>query len=180
MTTNLTALARLHDGLEEGAEDSGRDAGPIEARTGKKSFTHIAVEICKIESFGEEVAVYVAESREGFIEVPLAFFLGSVEDIEEAGEMKAEVGTVGGGAVLEKKGEGLPLEDAGVFRKQAEENADEKTFELVAGVTAGFEGVVETTHDFDGLEVNRVLFGKLVLFVTGNESEILDVLVKIG
>jgi hypothetical protein len=47
-------------------------------------------------------------------------------------------------------------------------------------VAAGFEGVVKFAHDFDGFEVDRILFLKRVLLVAGNEREMLDVTVKIS
>ena len=92
----------------------------------------------------------------------------------------AEVGAVFGGAVFEVEAEGFALEDAGVLGEEAEEDADEEAFEVVAGVAAGFEGVVEVAHDFDGFEVDGVLFLELVLLVAGDEGEGVDVLVEVG
>jgi hypothetical protein len=39
---------------------------------------------------------------------------------------------------------------------------------------------VKIAHDFDGLDVDRVLLLKFVLLVTGNEGEVLDVTMKLG
>src|SRR6185437_14112958 len=55
-----------------------------------------------------------------------------------------------------------------------------KAFKLMAGVAALFQGIMQAAHDFNRLNVDGVLFFKLVLLVAGNEGEVVDVLVKIG
>ena len=75
---------------------------------------------------------------------------------------------------------GFAVKNAGVFREEAKENADEKAFEIVAGVAAGFQGVVQFAENFGGFDVDRVFFLERVLLVARNEREGVDVFVKIG
>src|SRR5207249_4454767 len=111
----------------------------------------------------------------------LTLVFGGVEDAEEeAGQVHAEVGAVGGGAVFEVEAEGLALEQGGVFGEEAEQDADEEAFELVAGIAAGFEGVVEEAHDLGGFEIDGLLVLESVLFVAGDEGEGVNVFVEIG
>jgi hypothetical protein len=84
------------------------------------------------------------------------------------------------GAVFEKEVKGFALENAGVLGEEAKENADEKAFEVVAGVAAGFERVVKFAENFSGFDVDRVFFLVGMLLVAGNEGESVDVFVKIG
>ena len=76
--------------------------------------------------------------------------------------------------------EGFALENAGVLGEQAEEDADQKAVQVVAGVAASLQGVVKVAHDLDGLDVDRVLLLECVLLVAGNEGELMDVTVKFG
>src|SRR6185437_7618324 len=85
-----------------------------------------------------------------------------------------------GGSLFEVQAESFALEDAGVFGEEAEEDADEEAFEGMAGVAAGFEGVVQMAHDFDGFEIDRLLFDEFVLLVAGDEGEFVDVIVKVS
>src|SRR5579872_2998376 len=50
----------------------------------------------------------------------------------------------------------------------------------MARIAPGFECVVKAAHDFDRLDVDRVLFFELVLLVARNEREPVDMLVKIS
>ena len=83
----------------------------------------------------------VGEGGEVVVEVALAVGLGGIEDLEELGKPEAEVGAVFAGA-LDEAGEGDEVEDAGVFGKEAEEDADEEALQGVALQAAVVEGVV--------------------------------------
>lgn len=50
----------------------------------------------------------------------------------------------------------------------------------MAGVAAGFEGIVKFAENFSGFDVDRVLLFVGVLLVAGDEGEVVDVAVKIG
>jgi hypothetical protein len=126
------------------------------------------------------MAVDVGELAEVFVEIGLAVGFGGVEDAEEAVELGAEVAAVGGGAVLEVELEGVGREDAGVVGEEAEEDADEELAEVVAGVAAVEQGVVQAGHEFGGLDVGGVLGVDGALAVAGDEGEVADVLVQVG
>ena len=66
------------------------------------------------------------------------------------------------------------------LREQAEQDAHQKSFQVVAGVTAVFQGIVKLAHDLDGFDVDGVLLLEGVLLVAGNEGELVDVAVEIG
>ena len=122
--------------MEERAENGGRDARPILARATKKGVAHIAVEIGKAEMLAEQVAVDVGKLREGFVEVLLALVRRGVEDFKKPGKVLAEVRAVFGRAIFDEEVKRFALEDAGVLGEQAEQNADEEAFEVVATVAA--------------------------------------------
>ena len=111
------------------------------------------------------------ELREFFVEVFLAFVGRRVEHGEELCEAWAEVAAVPRSAVFEVEAEGFALEQPGVLGKQTKQDADEKAFEVVTGVTAGFKGVVKFTEHFGGVGVDGVLLLELVLLVAGDEGE---------
>jgi len=107
--------------------------------------------------------------------------LRRVEGLEQAGELRAEVGAVFGGAFFYPGTEGVGgLENAGVFGKEAEQEAHEQQFERVAGVVGFLERVVQLAHALGGFDVDGVLRGDGLRAVTGDEGEIFDVLVQVG
>ncbi len=178
--TDLASLGGIHDALEEGSEDGGGDAGPLEGAGFEQLAAHEGVKIGEGDALGEEGAVDVGEGGEVFIEVGLALVFGGVEDIEEAGEFGAGIRAIEGGAVFEEELEVLLVEDAGVIGEEAEEQADEKDAEIVPGEAAGVEGIVEAGHDLGGLDVGGVLGVEFLLFVAGDEGEAADVFVEIA
>jgi hypothetical protein len=180
VTPDLASFSRLHDSLKEGTEDGRGDARPVKLRAGQERVAHIAIEIGEAESFGEQVAVDVGEGGEGFVEVCLTLFRRGIEDGKEVREARAQVGAVAGRAVDYVEAEGFAVEYAGVFGEKAEEHTDQESFELVAGVAAGFQGVVKAAHDFDGREVDGVLVLESVLLVAGDEGKGVNVVVEIG
>ena len=84
----------------------------------------------------EQIAIDVRERGERFVEICLALFRRGVEDFKEPGELFAQVRAVRSGAIFEEKMERFALENAGVLGEQAEEDADKKAFQVVAGVAA--------------------------------------------
>ncbi len=129
----------------------------------------------------KSVAVDVREGGEGFVEILLALFWRRVQHVEEACEVQAKVGAVGGGAVQQIESlKDSALEDSRVLGEEAKENANEKAFELMPGVAASLQRVVEVAHDVDGLNVDRVLVLELVLFVAGDEGKEMNVFVQFG
>jgi hypothetical protein len=92
----------------------------------------------------------------------------------------SQIRAIGSGAVFDEKMKGFAVENAGVFGEEAKENADEKAFEVVAGVAAGFEGVVKVAENLSGFDVDRVFFLERVLLVAGNEGEGVNVAMKIS
>ena len=132
VAADLAALARLHDGLEERAEDGGRDGRPVEPGAGQQRVAHVTVEVGDVQVvLAEQLAVDVGEGRQRLVQVLLPLVFRRVEHAEEVGQVQAQVGAVLGGAVFEVELEGFTLEEAGVFRKEAEEHAHEEPFELV-------------------------------------------------
>lgn len=130
------ALGGLHDALEEGAEDAGGDARPVELAAAEEGGAVGGRHVGDVESLGEKTAVDVGVGGELGGEGGGAGGGFLVEDLEESGEAGAEVGAVLARG-LDEAGEAVPLKDIGVFGEEAEEEADEEAFEGVAGV-AGF------------------------------------------
>ena len=74
----------------------------------------------------EEVSVDVREPGQVLVEQGRAPVGGRVEDLAEVVELGADVGAVGAGAVLDVvKEDAARLEDPGVVREQAEDEADQ-------------------------------------------------------
>jgi hypothetical protein len=179
MLAEIAAGFLILDGLEECAEDCGRDARPIEGAALQDYFPHPAVERSKGYELFEELAVNVAECGKVFVEVALAVVFRGVKDLKELREEGTEVGTVFGGALLDPFAELLTLEDGIVFREETEEDANEEEFEGMTFVAGGLEEVVELAEFFGGLDVDGVLLAKCVRLVASDETEAADVLVKL-
>ena len=130
--------------------------------------------------FAEQFAVDVWKRGERFVEVGLAFLRRRVEDLKQVREVLSQVRAVGSGAVFDEEAERFTFKDAGVLGKQTKEDANEKLFEVMAGVAARFERIVKLAEKFSGFDVDRVLLLVGMLFVAGNESEVLHVPVKLG
>ena len=176
---DLAALARLHDRLEERAEDRRRDARPVKAGAGQQGVAHVPIQVGKAQAFGEEVAVDIGEGGKGLVEVLLSPFGRGVEHIEKPGQVRAKVAPIGLGLVLDVETEGLSLEDAGVLPKEAKQNAHEEPLQLVPLVSAGFQGVVQVAEDLNCLEVDRVLILEPVLLVAWDEGEGVGMVVEV-
>jgi hypothetical protein len=159
---------------------AGGDARPIEVCGFEQGLAHGAVEGGKLETLGEECTVDVGEGLELFVEVALASGHLGIEGLEEFGEGTSQVVAIGMGAVFNVELEGLRLKDVGVLGEHAEEDAHEKAFEVVPGVAALFEGVMEGGHDGDGFDVELVGCFCGVDFVAGDEAEVADAVGKIS
>ncbi len=146
---------------------------------GEMRVAHVAVELGKAELLGEEVAVDVGELLEFFVEPRLAFFHRRIEHGEQECQSCSKIAAVLGGAVLDVEAEGFTVEQAGVLGEQTEQDAHEELLEVVPGVTASFERIMQLTEHFGGFDVDGVLFLELVLLVTGDEREVVDVLVQL-
>ena len=103
-----------------------------------------------------------------------------VEHLKQQRQLCAEVGAIGCGALLYPGTECAGgLEDAGVFREQAEQQAHQQHFERVTCVASRLERIVQLAHALGGLDVDRVLRRDGLRAVTGDEGEVLDVLVQV-
>ena len=179
MGADLAAFAVVEDALEEGAEDGGGNAGPVEAAGGEEAVAHVAGEAGGLDGVLEEVAVDVGEGGEVFVEGGDALVGRGVEHFEEVVELGAEVGAVFAGAVFDEQVELGGFEDAGIVGEEAEEEPDEEPFQGRAPVVARFHGVVQFGHERGGLEVGRVFLAEAVGLLADEEGEMLDVAVQV-
>ena len=179
MAADLPPFLWLHDGLKERAKNGGRNARPIEARAGEQRVPHIAVEIGKAERFGKQIAIDVRECRERFVKIFLSFLGGVLSTSNSRARCKPR-SDPSSAVRFNIELESFALENAGVLRKEAKQNANQKAFQFVAGIAASFQGIVEVAHNFDGLNIDRVLFFEFVLLVAGDECEVVNVAVKLG
>ena len=167
-------LVLVHDGLEQGAEDGGGDIRPVEPAGVEQALPHGGVERGDAERPVEKVPIYVGEAVEILVEIPGAFVFRRIEDLEELGEPPAEVRTVFSRAVLQQIEEDVPgLEDAGIVREEAEDDADQELLQIVSLVAGGFERVVEVAHPFGGLDIDGVLILERALLYAEDETELL-------
>src|ERR1019366_10160576 len=94
--------------------------------------------------------------------------------------MHTEIGAIFGGMVLDVIREGVTLEKASIFREEAEQDTHKESLQVVTRVAAVFQRVMQLAEQFDGLDVDRVFIFELVLLISGNECEPIDVTVKIS
>ena len=64
--------------------------------------------------------------------------------------------------------------------EEAEQDPHQESFQIVARVAAGLQGVVQVVHDGDRSEIDRVVVLEAVLLVAGNEGELVDIAVQVG
>src|ERR1017187_6349004 len=182
MRADLPPFPRLHDGLKQRTENGGRDARPVLFTTAEQRIAHVAVEIGKAEVLAEQVAVDIGKRGESLIEIFLTFvdwFVWCVEDIKQSRQFFAQFRAVGRGAVFDEQTKRRGFKNSRKVGKEAKEDADEKAFEVVAGVSAGFKRAVKLAENFGGFDVDRVFFLVGVLLVAGNEGEVVNMAVKI-
>ena len=164
----------VHGALEEGAEDGRADAAPVEAGAFQQGDAHAAVPIGDGQRLGEELSVDVFEVGQALVQVLLALFRRGVQQLEQAGQLRAEVGAVLTRLVHDVVVEGIELEDAGIVGEEDEEQAHEVDFQLLAGIAGGLELVVQLAHQLGGADVHGVLLAHGPRLVAGDEVEEAD------
>ncbi|GGE19168.1 hypothetical protein GCM10011529_27110 [Polymorphobacter glacialis] len=101
-----------------------------------------------------------------------------IENVEQFDEGASGVGAIGLGVEIDQLEENvLGLENAGVVGEQAEQQADQQAFEIMTGVAAILQRIVEAAHQLGGLDVDAGLGGEAAL-AAEDEGEGFDVLVK--
>lgn len=172
------ARVGVEGALEEGAEDGGRDAAPVEivARVLEEQGHDFGREAGYLDvRLGKEAAVDVGEGQESLPLVGVAPGGGRVEDAEEVDERTAGLlGRVLGQVVME-----LPVaaEEAGVFGIEAEDETHAEHVEAAQrGRTGGVavlaeQRVVEPGHDFARLEGNFLLGADVAVAAVDEELQ---------
>jgi len=89
MGTDLSALARLHDGLKKRAKHSGANRFPFEPGAGKQILTHGSAKVGEGKVFGKKIAVNVRQFAKVFVEGFLTAIFECIEDIEHPCKMHA-------------------------------------------------------------------------------------------
>ncbi len=94
--------------------------------------------------------------------------------------MRSEVGAVFARGVFDKIFErSLRFKECGVFGKKAEQQADQQDFQCMPVVTGGAQTVMQLSHAFGGLDVDRVLRLDALGSIAGYETEKFDKPVKV-
>ena len=171
----------VHDALEQAAEDGGRNCRPVQ-RTGiEQGGAHGGVEVGQGQGLFKQFAVDVGEGGQLLIEVFAAFVLGGVEHLKQLGQAWPQVAAVFAGALFNELAQRLRgLEDAGVVRKQAKQQAHQQHLQRVAVVAAGVQGIVQAAHALGSANVYRVLRLDGLHLVPGDKAKQAHVLVQIG
>ncbi|HEV2970436.1 MAG TPA: hypothetical protein VGY55_10630, partial [Pirellulales bacterium] len=120
------------------------------------------------------------ERGQDFVEIPLPLVSRSVEHAEQSCEVQAEIAAIRLGSVFDIEPERLALEDPGVFGKEAKQDANQKTLQLMAAITAMFQSVVKIAHDSHGAKIDRVLVFKPMSLVARYEREFMDMAMQLG
>ena len=104
---------------------------------------------------------------------------GRIQHLKQVPQPLGQIAPIGGGALFDQVLELAALENAGVLGEQAEQQADQIDFQLMARVTDGLELVVQLAHAFGGLDVDRVLLFIGRSLIPGDEAEQPHVFVEI-
>src|SRR3989304_10534050 len=91
MGPEVAAERRVHDRLEERAENRGAGPAPAKATAVEEGLTHICIKSSRGKGFFEEPTVHVGESSEVFVEGSEPPVIRRVEDVEESSQAVAEV-----------------------------------------------------------------------------------------
>ena len=160
---------------------AGLMAAPVQSAGVQQRLAHGAVEIGHRQRLLKQLAVDVGEGGHLLVQHLAALGGVGVEGLEELRQAAAQVRAVHGGALFNLGAKsGCGLEDAGIVRKQAKQQAHQQHFQRVAGVAAGLERVVQLAHALGGFDVDGVLRLDDLRFVAGDEAEELDVFVQVG
>ena len=115
------------------------------------------------------------------IQVDLAARLRCVEYLEQFGQTATGVRSVRCRAVVKQVEEDVPrLEDAGVGGEQAENDAHQEPFQVVASVTRGFQRIVKPPDQLGGLDVDGVLIAERPALHAEDEAERLYMARQLG
>jgi len=169
----------VHDALEQAAEHRRRNAAPVQRAALQERLAHLAVEVGDRQHLGEQLAVDVGELLQLLVEGLLALHLRRVEHLEQARQVHAQIGAVGGGAVLEVLGEEVAPEQARVLGEHAEQQAHQQHLEGVAVVAGAAELIMQQAQVPGGLDVDGVLRAEGAGLVAGHEAEQAHVEVKL-
>ena len=157
---DLSALLRLHHGLEQRPEDGGRNPAPVEPRAGEQSVAHVPVELGEAQPFSEQIAVHVRQIGQQFVQIRLALFGGRIEHLEPPREMNPQIRTIRRRPILQVIREGMSLENPGVFGKQTEQHPNQEPLQGVPRIPARLERIVQIAQNLHG-------FDELPKFVRG-------------
>ena len=110
-----------------------------------------------------------------------ALALGGVQHLKKLRQARAKVAAVHAGALFNKLAQRLGrLEDAGVIRKQAKQQAHQQHLQRVAVVAAGVQGIVQAAHALGSANVHGVLRGNNLRFVACQQAKYAHLLMQIG
>ena len=170
------ALLRVHDRLEQRAEDGRRNVRPVEAAGVEQRRPHGRVEGRDAQRPVEQGAVDIGEADKIFVERFLAFGLGCIQHLKQLGQTGACVRSVFACAFLDQVEEDVArLEDAGVVGEQAEDDPHQKSFQIVAPVARRVERIVQPSDQFCRRDIGGVLVAESPALHAENEAELLDV-----
>ena len=175
------ALLGVHDRLEQRPEDGRGDVGPVEAAGVQQRPAHRRGEGGDAQRAAKQVAVDVGKARQVVVQRAGALGLRRIEHLEELRQPRPKVGAVFARSRLDEVEEDVArLEDAGVVGEQAEDDAHQEAFQVVALVARGGERVVQPADQFGGLDVGRVLIVERAALHAEDEAELFDVGVQLG
>lgn len=176
----LAAFFVIHDALEEGTKDRGRDARPGEIAAAEQRRAHGLVEDRCVQAIRKQPAVDIGERREIFVQSSGAFLGRTVEDFEKIIELLAKVAAIFARVHTDVLREGVGLEYAGILGKEAEQDADEQPFELFARETAGPQIVMQLAHARIGFGIGGIFRVGANMRLPEHEGEIADMPREIG
>lgn len=127
--------------LNHGTKDVGIDVLPVQFATLQDDAPRFGSHTGNGDAAGEESAVDVRELGDDVRGIFAALL--TVHDVERLVQVVAQVAAIGLGVSLDGGGEELLLEDAGIFSKEAEQQAGDEDVEVVQVVVAA-EVVVGT------------------------------------
>ena len=189
MRTLGATLGGVHDRLKQRSENRRRNCGPVKPAGVEQCLPHGGVKVGDTQRAVEEITVDIRKTGQVLVECGLTCVYWRVKHLEEPREPQAQVRAILMGPLLKQLEEAVArLKDASIVGKQAEHGPHQKQIQVMAGpltklrtgIARLFERVVQATHEFGRLDVDRVLILEGALLYAQDEAELFNVVGQVG
>ena len=165
------ALRAILDGLEQAAENGGRDAGPIDLAAFQQRGAHGGIGFRHRAGGSEQPTIHIGKGAQALIHRLLPRILRLRQRDMDAADQRADIGAILRGALFDQFPEGAGFEDAGAVGEQAEQRPHHPQVEVPAPEPVILQQVMQRAELFSGFLVHRVARGFPPRGVAADEAE---------